>query len=88
VPVDALGRCQAKARRAPWLKFCGGNGVGRVRVQGLRAPAPFGQGEQLSTQAPPEAGSAIHHAAEAIRDSLDEFGFTRAPVTRVAHHLA
>jgi len=24
--------------------FCGGNGVGRVRIQGF-APAPFGQGE-------------------------------------------
>jgi hypothetical protein len=44
-PVDALGRCQAKARRACKKRFCGGNGVGRVRVQGLRAPAPFGRGE-------------------------------------------
>ncbi len=51
-------------------------------------PALFGRGEHFVALAPPEAGSAANHAAEAIRDSLDEFGFTRAPVTRVAHHLA
>ncbi len=56
-----------------WLSFSG--------------PAPFSQGELFIAQAPPDTGSATHHAAEAIRDSLDEFRFTRAPVTRVAHHL-
>jgi len=55
---------------------------------GFSAPAPFGRGEHFVAQAPPEAGSAADHTAEAIRYTLDEFWFTRAPVARVAHHFA
>ena len=51
------------------------------------APAPFGRGERFIAQAPPDSVSAANHAAEAISDAFDEFGFTRAPIARVTHHL-
>ena len=33
--------------------------MGRARVRGLRAPAPFGRGEPPVTQAPPEAVESV-----------------------------